>query len=105
MALALALALLAPASLAVAVGRGLIEGPALDLRLGSYHLVARSTEHPACLPLPQQCFIPRPPFQLPQPRYYTVWAGRISYPPVRGKPSRFATVEGRRLLQVQLRRD
>lgn len=82
------------------VGRGVVTGPPLDARLGSYALVARTTEHPACLPLPQQCFIQRPTFQIPQPLYYAVWVGQITYPVRNGRQNLIATVRGREILRL-----
>ena len=90
------------ATLLGAVGRGAMAGPSITVRLGDYALVARTTEHPDCLPLPQQCFIPRPTFKVPQPRYYAVWVGRISYPVRQGRPSTAATVRGRHILRLSL---
>jgi hypothetical protein len=88
------------ALLLVALQRGAVTGPSLTLQLGSYALVARTTEHPDCLPLPQQCFIPRPTFQLPQPRYYAVWVGRIQPPQAGRTNSVFARVSGRLVLRL-----
>lgn len=101
-ALAAALVAALGAALFDGVRRGAVVGPSLTLQLGSYALVARTTEHPACLPLPQQCFIPRPTFRIPQPRYYAVWAGQITYPVTKGRQSPLATVRGRQLLRLPL---
>ena len=103
LALAVALAVALAAAVPEAVGRGVVAGPSLNLQLGGYALVARTTEHPDCLPLPQQCFIPRPTFQIPQPRYSAVWAGRITYPERQGRLGPVATVSGRHLLRVAVR--
>lgn len=81
-----------------AVRTGALVGPPLELRLGPYYLVARATEHPACLPLPAQCFIPRPTFQVPQPRYYSVWAGRL-HP---SRTSAFVEARGRLILKLPI---
>jgi len=104
LAAGLALAILAGliAAPAFALGRGRLAGPDFTLRLGSYHLIARTTEHPACMPLPDQCFIPRPTFRIPQTRYYTVWAGQITYGAPSGKAERFAKVRGSRILEMAL---
>ena len=90
------------AALLIATRQGVLEGPALTLRLGSYAFVARATEHPDCLPLPEQCFIARPTFRVPQPRYYAVWVGQISYPLRQGRQSPFATVRGWQILRFAL---
>lgn len=81
-----------------AVRGGVAAGPPLELRLGQYYLVARATEHPACLPLPHQCFIPRPTFRPDQPRYYSVWAGRL----LPGRGGSFVQARGRLILQLPI---
>jgi hypothetical protein len=86
--------------LLLALQRGAVTGPSLTLQLGSYALVARTTEHPDCLPLPQQCFIPRPTFRVPQPRYYAVWVGRIQPPHAGRTNGSFALVSGRLMLRL-----
>ena len=100
LAAALLLGLLA--TLPLAIERGLVAGPTLSLRVGDYTLVARTTEHPDCLPLPEQCFIPLPTFRIPQPRFYSVWAGTVTYTVRRGRQSSFATIRGRELIRFEV---
>lgn len=100
----------AAGALAVAVGaegvrRGLLAGPTFAVQLGEYHLIARTTTRPECLPLTQhECFVSFPTPSYTTPPSYTVWAGRI----VRERPTAtdqpVTVSSGRTLLQIALRR-
>lgn len=104
---ALALAALALGLGALAVGRGWAGGPAFTVRLGDYHLIARTTTRPECLPLTQhECFVnfPNPPSSTPAS--YAIWAGRITQLEAAGNQPRVTISKGRHLVTIRvLRRD
>lgn len=63
----------------LAIQRQWVRGPELNLRVGTYQLIAHTTTRPECITLPlQECFITFPiPFTAPRLRY-TVWFGQIT---------------------------
>lgn len=99
-------ALLAAWLVPLAVGRGWVAGPAFQVRLGEYHLIARTTTRPECLPLTvHECFVsfPNPPSSTPP--FYTVWAGRITALPATGFSPLVTVSTGRQLLKIAVRRE
>lgn len=89
-----------------ALNRGWVDGPAFTLRLGDYHLIARTTTRPECLPLTQhECFVSFPNPGVSVPPYYTVWAGRIERMPALGMNPGFTISAGRQLLKLPVLHD
>lgn len=89
----------------VTVRRGWVDGPAFAMRLGDYHLIARTTTRPECLPLTQhECFVsfPNPPSNAPA--VYAIWAGHITQLPAVGAVPRVTVSRGRRLLSISVMR-
>lgn len=79
-------------------------GPEIALRVGDYHLIARTTRRPECLPLPQQqCFISFPNPSYDTPIVYGVWAGRITQVPSAGAGGTFTVSKGWHLLRLRVR--
>lgn len=106
LAVALAAVALLAALAALAVGRGLVAGPSLNVRLGELHLIARTTTRPECLPLTQhECFVgfPNPPSTAPA--VYAVWAGRITRLEARGSQPAVTVSKGRHLVRIAVRHD
>jgi hypothetical protein len=87
-----------------AIERGLVAGPDLRLALGPYHLIARATDRPECLPLTiHECFVSFPTASVSAPRYYAVWFGHVSTLPAAGTEARVTVSKGWHLLQLRLR--
>ncbi|NJM08696.1 hypothetical protein HC891_24675 [Candidatus Gracilibacteria bacterium] len=86
-----------------AIARGTLNGPAVQLNLGSYQLIARTTERPECLPLTvYECFVSFPTASVSAPRYYAVWLGQVGFVPAPGTEARVTVSKGWHLLQLQL---
>jgi hypothetical protein len=88
----------------LAIEREWIAGPNLQLRFGTYYILAQTTNRPECLPLPlQQCFFTLPIPNTPYSRYYVVWAGEIRH--LTPAPDGLVTVsKGRRIIQLLITR-
>lgn len=90
----------------VLVQRGLMRGPELNLEAFGYHLVAKTTNRPECMGVPQQeCFTLFPiPLATPRLRY-AVWVGTIEQIDAPNSNTANVTIrQGRLILDLLLRR-
>jgi hypothetical protein len=66
----------------LAIVRGQILGPAINIQFGPYHLLSRTTTTPDCHPLTVGCVAARPVGAAR--RYYTIWVLTLSEQPIVG---------------------
>jgi hypothetical protein len=66
-----------------AIARGRVVGPAINVQVGAYHLVSRTTTTPDCQPLAAGC-VAATQAAGSAPRYYTIWVMQVSEVPFAG---------------------
>ena len=86
-----------------AVERGWVSGPSFTLNLGTFHVMARTTDRPQCIFLPlQECMISFP-MANSRPLTYAIWAGHITSVPASGYSTAYTVSSGRMLFLTVLR--
>jgi hypothetical protein len=65
-----------------AIARGQIAGPPINLQIGPYHVLSRTTTTPTCHPLSAGCIASQP-ARAPA-SYYTIWVLTVSESPIPG---------------------
>jgi hypothetical protein len=86
-----------------AIERGWVSGPSFTLKLGTFHVMARTTDRPQCMFLPlQECMISFP-MANSRPLTYAIWAGHITAVPPSGYSAAYTVSNGRMLFLTVLR--
>lgn len=93
--LAVLLAMLA----SFAIARGQVTGPLINLQLGPYHVLSRTTTTPTCQPLAMGCVVPQRAGTTAS--YYTIWLLTVSEVPIPGGLQE--QLERARVLTVRIR--
>lgn len=86
-----------------AIERGWVSGPTITLKVGTFHMIAKTTDRPQCIFLPlQECMISFP-MANSRPLTYAIWAGHITSVPASGYSTAYTVSSGRMLFLTVLR--
>ncbi|MEO7913059.1 MAG: hypothetical protein ABIV47_25705 [Roseiflexaceae bacterium] len=82
-----------------AISRGQVAGPPINLQIGPYHVLSRTTTTPTCQPLAMGCVVPQR--RGSTAGYYTIWVLTLSEASIPGGLQEH--LESARVLTVRIR--
>jgi len=66
------------------IAAGRIVGPNINMQIGPYHVLSRTTTSPDCHPLSMGCLASNPKPMVDGSAYYTIWVLTLSEQPIAG---------------------